>query len=275
MSSLVSSFEKKMSVGFADSEKKIVEIPLDKICPDKEQVRTIFDEDKLAELADSIKERGVLNPIHVRAEGDGYIIITGERRYRASQLAGRNTIPCIIYGYITEKDIKALQLIENLQREELSAIETAKGFKALMEKGLNQRQIATSLGISEGTVSRFLALVNPKKLPGEWLATIEKHYSRAPLTELYELATADKKRKPQLFKKLLEKVQKDVEIEAYEVEKKGDEEKDTKSDFSDEELLKAWEILVREKRKNIQNLLHYVTAKKIIALLELTEDIDK
>lgn len=271
MSKLVSSYENRMGIGFEDSEKKIVEIPIDKISPDAHQVRNIFDEDKLSELADSIKEQGILNPIHVYPDQEGgYIIITGERRYRASQIAGRNTVPCIVHEYVTEKDIKALQLIENLQRENLSAIETARGFKSLMETGLKQRQIAVSLGISEGTVSRFLAIVNPKKVPVEWLEEIEKHYRHVSLTDLYEIASANKKRKPQIYKKVMDKVEREVELDDIQFKEKARPEK--KNAFSDQELLTAWDMLIKQKRKDVKNIALYITPKKMQTLLKMAQE---
>lgn len=265
MSNLVSSFEKKITVGFEESEKKIVDIPLDQIQPDPKQVRTIFDEDKLEELADSIKEHGVINPIHVRKAENKYIIVTGERRYRASKKAKLNTMPCIIYDNITEKEIKALMLIENLQREDLSCIETSKGMWALKETGLKQRQIANSLGISEGSVAKYLSIVDTKKIPKDWLETIEKKYNKASLSDLYKIACASKKAKPQLYKKLMEQADLEVEIPDVPEEKTK---KDLAVNFDEELLSLAWEELIKEKRKNIQNICDYITAKKIQQLID-------
>lgn len=270
MSNLVSSFEKKMTIGFEESEKKIVDVPIDQIQPDPKQVRTIFDEDKLEELADSIKEHGIINPIHVRRTENNYVIVTGERRYRASKKAKLNTVPCIVYNDISNKEIKALMLIENLQREDLSCIETSKGMLALKETGLKQRQIANSLGISESNVTKYLSIVDPKKLPKDWLETIEKSYSKASLSDLYKIASASKKAKPQLYKRLMEQVELEVEVPVPIENSK----KETDGDYSEEQLLMAWEELIKEKRKSIQNICNYITPRKIQQLIDKASEND-
>lgn len=266
MSNLVSSFEKKMKVGIEENKKNIVDLTIDRVLPDPEQVRFIFDENKLTELSESIKEHGVINPIHVRKAKEKYIIITGERRYRASKLAKLNTIPCIIYDDVSEEEIRALMLIENLQREDLSCIETSKGMLALKETGLKQNQIARSLGISKSNVTKYLSIVDPKKMPKSWLKEIEEKHNKATLTDLYKIASANRKSKNKLYKKMMEEANLQIDITLEEDEKQKP--KREKSEFSEEQLKIVWEKLIKEKRKNIQNICKYVSTKKIESILE-------
>lgn len=135
-------------------------LPLAKIEPRQGQPRTFFDEEKLEELAESIKEHGLIQPITVRSIGGGwYQIIAGERRWRASKLAGLKEVPV----RIIEADDKAtseLALVENLQREDLNPVEEAKGYKALMaEYGLTQEAVAERVGKSRPVIANAVRLL--------------------------------------------------------------------------------------------------------------------
>ena len=124
-------------------------LPLREIEPDPEQPRKRFDDDALNQLADSITENGLLQPIAVRPKkvGPGYIIIAGERRWRAARLAGLDEVPVIIKD-VTDEQAAALALIENLQREDLDPIEVAEGCRQLIDKyGLTQESAAKKLGL--------------------------------------------------------------------------------------------------------------------------------
>ena len=136
-------------------------LPLREIEPDPEQPRKRFDDDALNQLADSITENGLLQPIAVRPKkvGPGYIIIAGERRWRAARLAGLDEVPVIIKD-VTDEQAAALALIENLQREDLDPIEVAEGCKQLIEKyGLTQESAARRLGKSRSAVTNSLRLL--------------------------------------------------------------------------------------------------------------------
>ena len=125
--------------------KEISEIPLGKIVPNPYQPRQVFDSAKLAELAESIKEQGVIQPIVVRPVDDSYEIIAGERRFRAVEKLGWNTIPAIIFASTDNETAMELALIENLQREDLNAIEEATAYNRLMtECSLSQAEIGTN-----------------------------------------------------------------------------------------------------------------------------------
>ena len=145
-----------------ESEHAAVEtLPLREIEPDPDQPRKTFDEEALGELAASIAEHGLLQPIAVRPKkvGPGYIIIAGERRWRAARLAGLDEVPVIIKD-VTDEQAAALALIENLQREDLDPIEVAEGCRQLIDKyGLTQESAAKKLGKSRSAVTNSLRLL--------------------------------------------------------------------------------------------------------------------
>jgi ParB family transcriptional regulator, chromosome partitioning protein len=154
--------------------KNAVEIPLEKIAPDPNQPREEFDEDALNRLAESLKTRGQLQPIRVRWDGGrgAYMILIGERRWRAAKLAGLPTVSAVVVeGAIDPAELLAIQLIENCLREDLKPIEQAKAFKALMERnGWTVRQVAQELAIDHSNVVRTVALL---KLPEPIQASVE------------------------------------------------------------------------------------------------------
>ena len=139
-------------------------IALKHIIPNRYQPRTIFIEDNLAELAQSIKEHGVLQPIVVRRKGDGvYELIAGERRFRAATLAGLSTVPAIIRNSNDEKAL-ALALVENIQRQNLNPMEEAKAYSRLMgEFGLTQDLVASSVGKDRSSIANILRLLSLQK----------------------------------------------------------------------------------------------------------------
>lgn len=136
------------------------EIRLSDIIPNPAQPRTEFDEEALEELAESIRQLGLIQPITVKRSGDKYIIISGERRWRASERAGLEAIP----AYIREVDdttLHAMALVENIQREDLNAIEISLGMQRLVEEcGLTQEALAERLGKKRSTVANYLRLLN-------------------------------------------------------------------------------------------------------------------
>lgn len=140
----------------------VIQAPIDKVYPDENQHRKIFHEDSLKELADSIRQVGVLQPLSVRKFGSGYQIISGERRYRASKLAGLAEVPVIVKDF-DEMKAQLAALIENLQREDLNPIDEANGYAVLMRQfNLTQDQAAEQIGKSRSAVANALRLL---KLP--------------------------------------------------------------------------------------------------------------
>ena len=144
-----------------NKQKSVKELPVEDINPGRFQPRTNFDEEKLLELTNSIKNHGVLSPILVREVGlNKYEVIAGERRLRASKNAGLKTIPTLI-DQKQDKDALESALIENLQREDLNAVEEARGYDRLKrEFGLTQDQVATSTGKARSTIANSLRLLS-------------------------------------------------------------------------------------------------------------------
>ncbi|MDR3345517.1 MAG: ParB/RepB/Spo0J family partition protein [Oscillospiraceae bacterium] len=136
-------------------------LSLNEIEPNHAQPRKSFDNDALRELADSIREHGVLQPLLVRPRPEGgYQLVAGERRYRASRLAGLEEVPVVIRE-LSDSQAMAAALIENLQREDLNPIEAAQGYKELMDKlSLTQEQVAKSVGKSRSAVANSLRLLD-------------------------------------------------------------------------------------------------------------------
>ena len=154
-----------------DKEKKalgITEIELDRIVPNEYQPRKAFDDEKLKELAASIREQGVIQPVIVHRAGSGYELIAGERRWRASRLAGLKTIPALIKE-ATKRDLLEMALIENIQREDLNALEAAEAYKRLQDEfKLTQEDLAKRVGKERSTVTNFLRILHlPKEIKQE------------------------------------------------------------------------------------------------------------
>ena len=143
----------------------INEIELSQISPNPEQPRAWFDEESLEELASSIRELGIIQPLTLRKLGaDQYQIISGERRYRAAKKAGLTTVPAYIRT-ANDSELTEMALIENIQREDLNAIEVALTFKKLIDQyRLTQEQLSTRIGKKRATIANFLRLL---KLPAE------------------------------------------------------------------------------------------------------------
>ena len=158
----VSDFEKNMYKDITNEE--ILELNVDELRPNPYQPRTVFDEDALNELAESIKENGVIEPIIVKKSIKGYDVIAGERRLKASKIAGNKTIPAII-RQLSDDKMAEIALLENLQRENLTALEEARAYKSLQEKlNLTQEQLAKKVSKSRSHITNMLGLL---RLPNE------------------------------------------------------------------------------------------------------------
>ncbi len=141
---------------------KVIDLNITEVEPMLNQPRKIFDKEKLEELSDSIKENGVIQPIIVVKDENGYTIVAGERRWRASKMAGLKSIPAIVKDY-TDTKKKQVALIENIQREDLNIVEVARAIKELMDiDGYSQVEVARITGKNKSTVSNIMRLL---KLP--------------------------------------------------------------------------------------------------------------
>ncbi len=142
------------------AEQNVTELDIKKIYPNPNQPRKYFDEEALAELASSIKLHGVIQPLVVnKTDDDNYMIIAGERRWRASNIAGLEKVPVVIKNY-TEKQVREISIIENLQREDLNPIEAARAIKQLMDEyNLTQEVVSDRIGKSRSSVANTLRLL--------------------------------------------------------------------------------------------------------------------
>jgi ParB family chromosome partitioning protein len=138
---------------------QIREVAIGRILPNPAQPRLSYEEDSLTELADSIREHGVLQPILVRPVGSQYELIAGERRWRASRLAGRDTIPAIVADFDEETALE-VSIIENLQREDVSPLEEAAMYRKMTDLGYSVRQLAQKIGKDKGYVENRLRLAD-------------------------------------------------------------------------------------------------------------------
>ena len=185
----------------ANEGENINNLPIEMIIRNENQPRKNFDEESLKELAESIKTYGVIQPIIVSKNFDKYIIIAGERRFRATKIAGLKEIPVIIKEY-TPRQIKEIAIIENLQREDLNPIETAKAIKEVMtEYNLTQDEMADRLGKSRSNITNTLRLLQLEK---EVISLIEEKKLTAGHARTLVVVT-DKNKQIKLAKEVAEK----------------------------------------------------------------------
>ena len=145
-----------------EREREIIEVSLDDIIPNRFQPRLSFDEQGLNELAESIRQHGIIQPLVLRKIGDKYEIIAGERRYKASYIAGLTKVPAVIID-LNDNESAEVAIVENIQRKDLSPIEEAKSYKKLLDRGyLTQDQLASRMGKNQSTVSNKLRLLDEK-----------------------------------------------------------------------------------------------------------------
>ena len=161
----------------------IIDVLLEDIIPNRFQPRLAFDETELNKLADSIKKYGVIQPVVLRKIGDKYEIIAGERRYKASVLAGKSTIPAIIKN-TDDNTSSEIALLENLQRKNLTVIEEAQSYKKLIDKNYTQDEIANKLGVSQSSIANKLRLLTlPKEVQDALLYNkISERHARSLLS---------------------------------------------------------------------------------------------
>lgn len=229
----------------AGNEDRVLYIDINDIRPNHAQPRKHFDEEKLAELARSIRANGVIQPLIVRESANGYELVAGERRWRASRLAGLKTVPCIIRNF-DDRQNAIVAIIENMQREDLNPIEEALGLKAMTERyGFTQEQVSESLGRSRTYITNSIRLL---KLPEE----IQRYVSSGQMSAahgrtLINIPDANKQR--ELAEKI---IRNDLSVRATErlAEKIKDElrpERKKRKKASDEDAARAAEIVAVER----------------------------
>ena len=143
-----------------NTESQVLNVPIEDIIPNRFQPRLNFDESSLQELSSSIKEHGIIQPLVLRRVGDKYEIIAGERRYKASKMAGLTSVPAII-STLDDKASAEVAVVENIQRKDLTSIEEARSYKMLLDKGyLTQDELAKKMGLSQSAISNKLRLLS-------------------------------------------------------------------------------------------------------------------
>lgn len=171
---------------------EILQVSVDSIIPNPFQPRKTFNDESLQELAASIQEHGIIQPLLVRRTAEGYEIIAGERRLRASKLAGRESVPVIVRE-INDKDMAELAMIENLQREDLHYLEEAEGFQQLlMNFGLTQEELARRVGKNQSTIANKLRLL--KLAPEVREVLVGDHLTERHARALLKLDDTDKQK---------------------------------------------------------------------------------
>lgn len=173
-----------------DEKKGSTELSIDEIRPNPHQPRKSFREAALRELADSLGRHGFLQPVVVRPSGIAYELISGERRWRAARLAGIERVPAIVRTDVSDAQMVELALVENVQREDLDAIERAQAFQAMIDTlGLTQEEVARKVGLQRATVANQLRLLD---LPSEIQAALSKELiSMGHARALLSLASRD------------------------------------------------------------------------------------
>lgn len=159
----------------AQGDEPVREVPVKEIRPNSFQPRRVFDEEKLAELAESVRAHGVLQPVVVRAVIGGFELVAGERRWRAAQLAGLERVPVVVRE-LSDAEMMEIALIENLQREDLNPLEEATAYQRLLQEfGLTQEELARRLGKSRSHIANIIRLLN---LP----AGVQEYVSRGTIS---------------------------------------------------------------------------------------------
>jgi len=174
-------------IDIKETDITVSEILLTKVLSDPEQPRKTFDEAKIKDLAKSINQQGLISPIIVREDGDNFIIVAGERRYRAHLLNGSSTISCIVY---TGGKHASISIVENLQREDLKPVEEAQGVKSLMEEQkLSQGKVAELLGKNRTSINQLIKITSLPNVIQDESLTFD--VSKSILVELALLSDKD------------------------------------------------------------------------------------
>jgi ParB family chromosome partitioning protein len=206
-------------VGIFVNEDNYQEVDITKIETNPYQNRTIFDEERIKELAESIAEIGLIQPISIAVSGDKYTLISGERRYRAYKSLDKKTIPAILKYNISDSELEEMALVENLAREDINIYDETLALAKLHKRGLSYSQIASKIGKSKTSVARVVSIAN---IENELLKEVANHNIYKP--KLLELIA---KKEPKEQKKLVDRlINNDLSLK--ELEKKEENSKEEK-----------------------------------------------
>lgn len=256
-----------------NEDDKVVEIPLSQLRPNPYQPRRNFNDETIQELASSIKEHGVIQPIIVRSVLKGYEIIAGERRYRASQVSGLATIPAVIKKF-TDQQVMEIALIENVQREDLNAMEIAIAYQALIDQfSLTQELLSVKVGKSRSHIANFLRLL---QLPEE----VKQYVSRGTLSMGHAKAIVALKDK-KLIKALADTAIKEqwsvreLEEEVKKLEEKADTKKAKQKPKRKDPYIDQVEESLRELYRTTVKIKHNNNKGKIELLYYSNDDLNR
>lgn len=258
----------------------VLELKINEIEPNVGQPRKKFDDDKLMQLSESIKEHGIVQPIIVRKEDNVYKIVAGERRWRAARLAGLTTVPVIVKD-LSNRQVMEMALIENIQREDLNPIEEAEAYERLLnEYNMTQEELSKSIGKSRSTIAniiRLLALCNKVKehlIDGE----ISSGHARALLS------LEDKELQEKVCNEIIEKSLSVRETENLVKRIQNNTEKVSKVKTEDENILKIEDDLKKilgtkvklfNKNKKGKIMIEYYSNDELERLLEIFKKLEK
>lgn len=247
------------------TDENLLTVELDKLMAREDQPRKNFDDDSLEELANSIKADGVIQPIVVRKVNDKYEIIAGERRFRASKLAGLEKVPVVVKN-VTDRKARELALVENIQREDLNPIEEAISLKTLMEEyKLTQQELSDIIGKSRSYIANNLRLLNLSDYIKEYL--IRGELSPSQGRTLLSLETEEERTK--YLDKLLVK-----EVNIRDVEKKAKQSKNKNEDIFIKDICeRLTEVLdakvkIHEKKKGGQIEISYLNEADLQRIID-------
>ena len=233
-----------------NTKDSVVELKINDVSPNEDQPRKDFDEEALQELSDSIKENGVIQPIIVQKKGTGYRIIAGERRWRASRLAGLTVIPAIVRE-LTEQQVMEQALIENLQREDLNPLEEALAMQSLIKQyKMSQEQLAKKLGKPRATIANTVRLMNIDESLQAFLRTGELSAGHAKAILALKNAEDQRKVADVIMAKELNVRQSEEYVKKYiwALENAGSEKK-PKVELDDQFKLSSKEVEIKLKKK--------------------------
>lgn len=245
----------------------VIEIPLEEIEVNIKQPRMDFDEEALKELSKSIEEHGVLQPILLNKKEDGYIIIAGERRFRASQLAGKTTIPAIIRD-LDEIDREKISIIENIQRVDLNPFEEAMAYRSIMDNyKITQEELAQTIGKSRPYISNTVRLLN---LDDRVLELLRKGKISSSIGR--ELLTISDKN--QQYKKALEVIDKGISVKGLTKQRKKPKSKSQDKDIYIQEVERSFmdrlgtKVTIDDNKKSISiDYYDYEDLNRIIEII--------